>query len=218
MHSRYPSLDGMVLQCRLAPHSLTGYSDSDRLEYIRAKHIDPIDIEFQGTIGSSFQPARDFVAWRMDRMQDLVKTLSDAWRSGGSKSIVATTGYVDWSQLFWTQQSTTLEDWPDWCKAKITDEVFADLPYDSVAFLNLIHNPNTSADNTGIPQTPLEFVIPLSNEAGAIDPISEIEKVQNTPTRGITLVVSRAEDIPVALQFWTKIMPRIEPALQPYAN
>jgi uncharacterized lipoprotein YddW (UPF0748 family) len=209
IHNKYPSLDGLVLRCRLAPHSPLGYSTTDRIQYIRAKQQDPVDINFQDPT-NNYSDARDFVAWRMAGMQDLFHLLSSTYRRAGGRGVVATTGYADWAQLVWTQRNSTLEDWPNWCRTKLADEVFLDMPYGAEV--------PSSSDGADEPSVPADILLPLSNEAGSLDTVAEFEAVQNTPIDGVALLVSRNDDVTAASQFWTDILPTVELAARQREN
>ena len=77
-------LDGLVLDCRLTPGELLGYSDAARVEFILAQSLDPIDLLLDTDEPEEKRYAEEWYRWRLATVTAFFGDVVEAYRKATS--------------------------------------------------------------------------------------------------------------------------------------
>ena len=77
-------LDGLVLDCRLTPGELLGYSDPARVEFILAQSLDPIDLLLDTDDPEEKRYAEEWYRWRLATVTAFFGDVVEAYRKATS--------------------------------------------------------------------------------------------------------------------------------------
>ena len=77
-------LDGLVLDCRLTPGELLGYSDPARVEFILAQSLDPIDLLLDTDEPEEKRYAEEWYRWRLATVTAFFGDVVEAYRKATS--------------------------------------------------------------------------------------------------------------------------------------
>ena len=77
-------LDGLVLDCRLTPGELLGYSDPARVEFILAQSLDPIDLLLDTAEPEEKRYAEEWYRWRLATVTAFFGDVVEAYRKATS--------------------------------------------------------------------------------------------------------------------------------------
>lgn len=123
---RYPSVAGIVLNCRLSYGEVLGYSEAARVAYIRAKQIDPIDLilgtgqeEMEGLV-------REWYHWKRDQLSSLVGEIVRAYKAINPHGTVAAVGLANFYRQKLGIRNLTCSDWLHWITEGHLEEVLLD--------------------------------------------------------------------------------------------
>jgi len=164
MNERYPDLDGVVLQNRLALGTVLGYSDAARSSYIESAGIDPIDIRLYGS-QADLKIANQWVKWRMKQMEEFTGSLSKAFKAGNPSKKVAVLSYASWYGLPLGLRNTSLDDWLRWALSGSVDEVMLESRWESKANKLAFDTARNLASRSGR-AFPLDAVLRASAQSG----------------------------------------------------
>jgi hypothetical protein len=190
--SRYPQLDGVVLQCRLPLGSLLGYSETARVAYIRTRQIDPIDIPLTGN-EQEMKLAADWFNWRIDQVGSLVKEMSQAFKAARPGGKVAVVGYANWYRLPVGSRNTTLEDWLAWASSGVADEVVLECRWDEAANKNAYALARSLRDKTKKPVVLTPLLATQKGEGNS--PSTVWGDLRSQGTSGYVLRVTNPDDL-----------------------
>ena len=213
MSGRYPRLDGVLLQCRLASGVLLGYSAADRIAYIRRTGIDPMDIALgEDPLPQDARIGLAWMKWRQDQVTDLLRGLAAAFRLGCPRAKIAVASSADWYRLTPLERNTSLDDWPLWESSGLVAEVALVGAWDEPAFQGVFATDVARSGGTknGVPLT---MVLRLSDGRSQLDPLLALEDQQGVPIRSLMLRIANHDDIARASDFWTGTLPAIEKVL-----
>jgi hypothetical protein len=154
---RYPSVAGIVLDCRLSTGEVLGYSDAARVAYIRAKHLDPLDL-MSGGGGENWQSlVGDWYHWRRDEISSLVGEFANAYKGANPRGKVLALGSANFYRLQLGNRNLTCQDWLHWVAEGHVDEMLLEEAWSDLRNEHLWAAANAlvgKADRT-VPLTPV---------------------------------------------------------------
>lgn len=209
--TRYPRLDGIVLQCSLSNNSVLGYSSSARVAYIHATHIDPVDINDSDNLNAAKQTS-DWTHWRVVHLGLLVQALSKTFLATNHVGEVATVGDGYWYHYSLEQRNTSLGDWINWGKTGAVSEVLLKADWVEPSH-STTYSSDVSLAATEGSSIILTMVLPLRDKNEFIDPLTALENQQGQHKKSLLLQVDNAKDLPLANKFWTEVLPKLQPNL-----
>jgi hypothetical protein len=122
---RYPAVDGVVLDCRLPPGGVLGYSAAARAAFRTATKQAPPAWPLEGGPEGA-RKAGPWLAWRTAECTALVRELSSAYRAGAPKGRVAATGPAAWYRAPLPERLAVPMDWLTWAAGGAVDELLLD--------------------------------------------------------------------------------------------
>ena len=199
--TRYPELDGLVLQFRLPLGSpLLAYSEAAREAAQQAIFVDPLNINLGGNEQDQ-QDAKRWVEWRLSETTALVNDLARTFREKKPGAPVATVGFARWNSLKPGKKNTTLEDWPAWSQTGSTDEVLLQDNWDEVA-PDTFARAKAQLQNAPRPVT-ASALVSAAQIATDLDLKRTAQALAaNTP---VVLSIQTPADLARATQFWAAL-------------
>ena len=208
---RYPTLDGLMIECHLQSGSLLAYSDAARLAYIHATGFDPLDINFHYDT-QSIKSATAWILWRINWVTDFVGDLTHTFRLIHPGAKVYALGDADWDFRTVGHKNTTLEDWPHWAQKGYVNSVMLDATWEGISDLQdfaMMPPVGGPAGN----MVGLYMTIPFGG-SHTPDPITALEALQGRGVNGIVAQVFSPSGLSRASVFWTDTLPLVESAIR----
>lgn len=196
----YPSLEGLLLNCRLSNGEVLGYSEAARVAYIRAKSIDPIDIILGGDEEEE-QYAREWYNWRIEQVASLVGELRKAFKASHPDGKVAVLGSANFYRRKLGLRNKTLQDWLNWFLSGHVDEVLLDDPWLEEQNTGLFSGALVLVQKTG-KQLLLRPLLCTRQGATLVSLQAQLEKLRKEALLHEVLVKpGSAEDLPAVAEF-----------------
>lgn len=119
---RYPALDGIVLRYQLPTEDLYGFNKVGRAAYIRARGIDPLDINLS-SMKDRQQLFPEWSDWRLTEATARMAELCTAARRINPALRIAVIGNPREYDLTLRHRARSLNDWLSWLKLDGVDEL-----------------------------------------------------------------------------------------------
>ncbi|HET6384884.1 MAG TPA: family 10 glycosylhydrolase [Armatimonadota bacterium] len=209
--SRYPALDGVLLECRYRLGSILGYSDRARVAYINTAHIDPADLTFGAQSTTSLTVA--WINWRLSQMSRFAAGLIGELKRERPSTPIAVIAGADWDRMSIGRRNTTLEAWPDWTRMGLVNEAVLTCPWEEPENTDLFGADISYAGSLGRP-VKLSILLPLRQGQNELDPLAALETQQGQGVRSIVLKTADLTEINRAAGFWSDVLPKIAAILE----
>jgi hypothetical protein len=191
---QFPNVSGFLVKSALPTGTLLGYSETARLNYLKVKNIDPLDI----SDSNDLKLILDWYYWRFSEMLITNKLAIQSAQNINPNLKFACIGFANHYQTPIGVQATSLEDWMNWIRQKIFGEVILQFPWEKnsdsfnkayqliksstsnckIGILSSINNQKLN-NIPGILKISNNFYIPNNPNALRLSPIFYIDDLNN---------------------------------------
>ncbi|MBM3500078.1 MAG: hypothetical protein FJX74_15590, partial [Armatimonadetes bacterium] len=118
-----PAPPGLIVRCRLSPTEILGYSEAQRLAYVRAAAIDPIDL--LPVTGDAVDKTclEAWSRWRLGALTELLTLVAAAFRGEAPSGTVTAAVLAGAYREPVAKRTCAAEDWLTWILDDIIDGV-----------------------------------------------------------------------------------------------